>query len=88
MIDYPARDMTITVEAGIRMAALAETLTRERQRLPIDVPQADRATLGGVIAANWSGPLRYGQRHDSRLCDRHLGRRWHAAWNSKGAGVL
>jgi glycolate oxidase FAD binding subunit len=60
VIDYPSRDMTITVEAGITMAALAETLVAERQRLPIDVPQADRATLGGVIATNWSGPLRYG----------------------------
>ena len=60
IIDYPARDMTITVEAGIRMSALAETLAQERQRLPIDMPQADRATLGGVIATNFSGPLRYG----------------------------
>jgi glycolate oxidase FAD binding subunit len=60
IIDYPARDMTITIEAGIRMSALADTLARERQRLPIDVPWADRATLGGVIATNWSGPLRYG----------------------------
>src|SRR5437868_13425777 len=50
VIDYPARDMTITVEAGITMAALAATLAVERQRLPIDVPQAERATIGGVIA--------------------------------------
>ncbi len=56
VIDFPARDMTITVEAGITMAALAETVAAERQRLPIDVPQADRATLGGVIATNFSGP--------------------------------
>ena len=60
VVDFPARDMTITVEAGITMAGLAETLATERQRLPIDVPQADRATLGGVIATNFSGPLRYG----------------------------
>ena len=59
VIDYPARDMTITVEAGITMAALAATLAAERQRLPIDAPQADRATLGGVIATNASGPLRF-----------------------------
>ena len=39
VVDYPARDMTITVEAGIRMAELADTLAAERQRLPIDVPQ-------------------------------------------------
>ncbi|HEV3417127.1 MAG TPA: FAD-binding oxidoreductase, partial [Pirellulales bacterium] len=62
VIDYPARDMTITVEAGITMSALAATLAAERQRLPVDVPQADRATLGGVIATNFSGPLRYGHR--------------------------
>jgi glycolate oxidase FAD binding subunit len=60
VVDYPARDMTITVEAGITMAALATTLEAERQRLPVDVPQAERATLGGVIATNFSGPLRYG----------------------------
>jgi glycolate oxidase FAD binding subunit len=59
VVDYPARDMTITVEAGITTAALAQALAAERQRLPIDVPQADRATLGGVIATNFSGPLRY-----------------------------
>jgi glycolate oxidase FAD binding subunit len=60
VVDYPARDMTITVEAGIRMARLAELLGTERQRLPIDVPQAEQATLGGVIATNWSGPRRFG----------------------------
>lgn len=60
VIDYPARDMTITVEAGITMRSLAETLAAERQRFPIDVPQADRATLGGVIATNFNGPRRFG----------------------------
>jgi glycolate oxidase FAD binding subunit len=60
VIDYPARDMTITVEAGITMAALSRTLAKEGQELPLDVPLADRATLGGVIATNWSGPRRYG----------------------------
>ncbi len=59
--DYPARDLTITVGAGIRMQHLAELLSREGQRLPIDVPQADRATLGGVIATNTNGPRRFGE---------------------------
>ncbi len=61
VVDYPARDLTVTVEAGITMQALAELLAKERQRLPIDVPQADRATIGGVIATNFNGPRRYGQ---------------------------
>ena len=60
VVDYTPRDMTILVEAGIRMADLAATLAREGQQLPIDVPQAREATLGGVIATNWCGPRRYG----------------------------
>jgi glycolate oxidase FAD binding subunit len=60
VVDYPARDMTITVESGITMAELARTLAADGQRLPVDAPYADRATLGGVIATNHSGPLRFG----------------------------
>src|SRR5207244_961539 len=37
-----------------------QLLATENQRLPIDVPQSDRATLGGTLAANVSGPRRYG----------------------------
>lgn len=60
VVDYPARDMTITVEAGITLAALRETLAAERQYLPVDAAQPGRATLGGLIATNFSGPRRYG----------------------------
>ncbi|HEV3238313.1 MAG TPA: FAD-binding oxidoreductase, partial [Gemmataceae bacterium] len=60
VIDYPARDMTITVQAGITFAKLNEILATENQRLPIDVPFPERATLGGAIATNTSGPRRYG----------------------------
>jgi len=60
VLDYPARDMTITVQAGITLAALQAELAKEGQWLPIDVPQPERATLGGAIALNKSGPRRYG----------------------------
>ena len=60
MIDYPHADMTITVEAGITAAALRAVLAEQNQRLLIDVPQADRATLGGVFATNTCGPRRFG----------------------------
>jgi glycolate oxidase FAD binding subunit len=60
VVDYPARDMTISVEAGIKMAELAAVLARENQWLPIDVAKAAEATLGGVVAVNQSGPHRYG----------------------------
>ncbi len=60
VVDYPARDMTITVEAGITIAELAKVLAEQGQRLPIDVPRIAEATLGGVIATATSGPRRYG----------------------------
>jgi glycolate oxidase FAD binding subunit len=60
VIDYPAADMTITVEAGLTLAALQETLARHRQRLPLDAPHPGRATLGGIYATNTSGPRRFG----------------------------
>jgi glycolate oxidase FAD binding subunit len=60
VIDYPARDMTITVQAGIPIARLQQLLAGENQRLPIDVAHPERATLGGILAANVSGPRRLG----------------------------
>lgn len=60
IVDYPARDMTITVEAGMRIETLQEHLASENQYLPIDIPQGHRATIGGAIAANVFGPSRYG----------------------------
>jgi glycolate oxidase FAD binding subunit len=60
VIDYPARDMTITVQAGITVAKLQELLATENQRLPVDVPMPARATLGGALSVNVSGPRRYG----------------------------
>jgi len=60
VIDYPAADMTVTVEAGITLATLQATLAREGQFLPIDAPFPDRATLGGIYATNTCGPRRFG----------------------------
>jgi glycolate oxidase FAD binding subunit len=59
VIDYPAADMTITVEAGMTIAELAKRLAAQRQRLPVDISQPDRATVGGVVAVNAAGPRRY-----------------------------
>lgn len=60
VIDFPARDMTITVEAGLTVANLRRLLAPENLRLPIDVPRAQEATIGGILAANVSGPRRLG----------------------------
>ena len=60
VIDYPARDMTITVQTGLTVAALRNLLNSEKQRLPVDLPGDDKATIGGAIALNRSGPRRLG----------------------------
>jgi glycolate oxidase FAD binding subunit len=60
IVDYTPRDMTIVVEAGVRMASLAKVIAVEGQQLPIDVPRADEATIGGAVATDWCGPRRYG----------------------------
>src|SRR5262244_1140394 len=36
VLDYPARDMTVTVQTGITVARLQEVLRGEGQRLPVD----------------------------------------------------
>jgi glycolate oxidase FAD binding subunit len=60
VIDYPAADMTITVQAGISIEVLQAVLAGKGQRLLVDVPQASRATLGGVYATAACGPRRFG----------------------------
>lgn len=60
VIDYPARDLTVTVEAGITLQALDRVLAEEGQWLPLEAHQPEAATLGGVLALNFSGPRRYG----------------------------
>jgi glycolate oxidase FAD binding subunit len=60
LIDYPYADMTITVGAGMTLSGLRQILAREGQRLLIDAPFPDRATLGGIYATDTSGSRRYG----------------------------
>ncbi len=62
VLDHAADDMTITVEAGMTIARLAKVLAARDQRLPIDAPQPDRATIGGLVATNTFGPRRFGHR--------------------------
>jgi len=52
-------DLTATIEAGATLAEANETLARRGQWLPLDPPFADRATIGGILATNDSGPLRH-----------------------------
>ena len=59
VVEYEPADLTITVEAGIRFARLQSLLAEQGQVLALDPPAEDDATLGGLIATNASGPLRF-----------------------------
>ncbi len=58
VIDYQPADMTVTVEAGAGLGALADLLGARGQWLPIDPPSPEHQTVGGLIAANLWGPCR------------------------------
>jgi len=60
VIDYPDADMTITVEAGITLGKLRSVLLEKHQRLHVDAPHPDAATLGGIYATNTTGSRRFG----------------------------
>jgi glycolate oxidase FAD binding subunit len=59
LIDHCAGDLTATVSAGLTLAAVNAALARSGQWLPLDPPAADCATIGGIVAANDSGPRRH-----------------------------
>ena len=52
-------DLTATIEAGATLHDVNEALGRHGQWLPLDPPLAERATIGGILATNDSGPLRH-----------------------------
>ncbi|MGH9667074.1 MAG: FAD-binding oxidoreductase [Bryobacteraceae bacterium] len=58
VLRYEPRDLTISVEAGLPYAEFRALLAENRQMVPLDPPFAETATVGGVIAANHSGPRR------------------------------
>jgi glycolate oxidase FAD binding subunit len=66
LLKYEPRDLTISVEAGMPWAELERTVAEHRQMLPLDPPWTNESTVGGVVAANLSGPRRrlYGTARD------------------------
>ncbi len=58
-IDHVAGDLVATMPAGASLDAVNAALGREGQWLPLDPPRSHRATIGGIIATNDSGPRRH-----------------------------
>ena len=100
VIDVDAGNLTVTVQAGVRLFDLQESVAGEENRcyipvekggegsdesvcslrenrgcfVPLDVSTGNKATIGGIIAANTSGPRRllYGLPRDVVLGVRHV----------------
>jgi len=66
---YEPADLVISVEPGIKLSDFQRFVWRHRLWLPLDPPGGARASIGGILAANSSGPLRtaYGGPRDMVL---------------------
>ena len=58
VIEYVPGDQVVRVQAGIKLEDLQDHLSGSNQMLAIDPPEQG-ATIGGIVAANSSGPRRY-----------------------------
>lgn len=60
IVEQNPGDMTVTCEAGVTLARLQRSLAKVGQRLCLDAAHDERATVGGIVATNATGGLRYG----------------------------
>ncbi len=59
IIDYQPDELVISARAGTPLSEIVETLEQHQQILPFESPLFDgRATAGGTLASNLSGPAR------------------------------
>lgn len=58
VIEHDPANLTATLQCGMTLGAAQAALEMHRQFLPIDAPFPERATVGGIVAANLNGPRR------------------------------
>ncbi|PZV26270.1 MAG: FAD-binding oxidoreductase [Snowella sp.] len=58
ILDHAIADLTVTVEAGVKLTDLQAFLKPHRQFLPIDPSYPEQATIGGIVATADSGSWR------------------------------
>ncbi len=59
VLQHVAEDLTVVVQAGLRLQELQDHLRPRGQYLPLDPPLPERATIGGILATNAGGPWRH-----------------------------
>lgn len=60
IVEHTVGDMTLTVKAGTTFKEIQDYLAKHHQKISLDPFLPEHATIGGVIAANDSGPKRLG----------------------------
>jgi glycolate oxidase FAD binding subunit len=58
IIEHAVGDLTVTVEAGVKLCDLQKILVQSNQFLPLDPAYPDSATIGGIVATADSGSWR------------------------------
>ena len=56
---YEPDNMTVSALAGTPLEELQDAVRDNSQFLPLDPPNPESATLGGLVACNTSGPIRF-----------------------------
>ena len=59
VLDFQPDDLTVTVEAGMTLDVLHAALAQGRKYLPLEAPHPARATIGGILSTNFTGPRRF-----------------------------
>lgn len=59
LVEHAAGDLTVTVEAGMKLAELQAILAKSNQFLPLDPSYPKTATIGGIIATADTGSWRH-----------------------------
>ena len=59
IVEHEPADLTASCQAGITLDRLRGHLGKHAQLVPLDPPWGEKATVGGVLAANASGPSRH-----------------------------
>ena len=58
VMDYQPADLTVTAEAGITLESLRRELVQGDKYVSLEAPLPHRATVGGILATGYSGPMR------------------------------
>ena len=59
VVDFQPADLTVSAEAGITLESLRRELALGDKYVPLEAPLPHRATVGGILATGYSGPMRY-----------------------------